>query len=1417
MSSFSEERNTEREVIAKRMTDLFDTRRERLRNLHLLSKDDITNNTAELSNIVNEFPQIRNRGHIVDEELRPIDKRDLAFCELYTIQHNLQHRKSNICETGNSHLTFTLKKVKPPRTQIEGSNIDFAVAIFHSIHGFQTQFFTYENMTSEDQGERSVQLKKGFALPLNLKDPNLHLAVMVLASNGTRARWCKATGSIRLDNIQESMDFNIHVAPPKDPNWSAFEQIQKGLGHPASEDEEKNFKFIMKAKEVPKSGLKDDDFIMDKIQVPTLLSKPVNRLNICLEKAKVTARAVYGDFFGVSLKVEVFDHAGKKVSCIVDKEGEMTDSYESLISPTNLRCEWKEQLCLDLGVPDAGTWRDHHVRFSIYKQQAEKIDGKLFAFSFLPLSMANNILSDNTHELFVFQVNQGRQPNTAEYYNKQAFYDSNMKKHALKGQNAKGFSVISTDSLTVRSMLESTEITEDAALRDLLHLFPESCPDVQMKEIFERFSKGNFTHQAKRVLFMSDLLQKLWNIMTSLPKQKDNVFHSFIETIHPLVTNSRDYGYADSVLEDYLKNKFSSTTVFSSFIQSFSTILSDQGKNMTNPSLFLYTMMSMKYIFKFIAQSFKLNQKKDKNFDSRPLANLMGVLEEFLLVPDIDAKSKNAQSKAFQTLFEVETINAICEVLPNTVLINIFERVLSERDKTNNVRDCNSFNAVGRVLKSNLFNHDSDDQIHLCNIALSLIMNQFKKKGRSNTFCRAFLEDGCAFKEKTMEVIKDLYEVCRKPGAGQEQRKNFIRKITEDLLPELTSIIPDRASREDARRLKDKTFHGKDPPKVEKIKEKESKAQKLEEVMFFTLLSEVDDDIFNKISQKEDAPHFFDHLFKICQNLEDFSLPDDSFLLKMLSLKYMSNLLKIVSQKGVLEVTKKNLPSVENYLAAIAALMSVDELAQEKLTKENRRHAKTQFGDMRKELTELINKTVKRLPTEDIKELISDTNSKTMGTLFDAIVNAPEEDGTDGSGMERNLLINTVFEVVASEFFARRDKKVNGSIFWSYNWFINQVLTLKTTCIENLRDSFFTKMEEHLDELEATWETRENFLTVTDEELIQFKVKFKTWISHLRTLTSRKRDVNHVSTHTGCDNGDKNKGYFGEVTAFYYLYKALQEVKKEAIENGLATEDEDEEDKDDAPFREECFSVLSSLYESFDFISRGPDRSSDDDNTKEDFISAGYTLYEMGKLIPWSAKRATSQLVLKVISWASKGQVGDDNRLLKPGATWSQVKDEVRNLAIKKFEDASGFECSVQIMEKSIERYKTEVFDFKELANAYRALANIYDYRHDFTKKLKEVTCDRRKGDLQDNRRNILYPEYYKLTFFNTPAWLKFLDSKSFIYRGDAMLQPSMMWDKLSAWFPGCNIAKEEQDGFRNSKGTVMTIECLKVNIPVQV
>ena len=49
---------------------------------------------------------------------------------------------------------------------------------------------------------------------------------------------------------------------------------------------------------------------------------------------------------------------------------------------------------------------------------------------------------------------------------------------------------------------------------------------------------------ARKILFMTRIMQVLWKVLESDPSQDRNVFDALVQTIHPIITNKTEFGYA---------------------------------------------------------------------------------------------------------------------------------------------------------------------------------------------------------------------------------------------------------------------------------------------------------------------------------------------------------------------------------------------------------------------------------------------------------------------------------------------------------------------------------------------------------------------------------------------------------------------------------------------------------------------------------------------------------------------------------------------------------------------------------------------------------------------------------------------------------------------------------------------------------
>ena len=127
--------------------------------------------------------------------------------------------------------------------------------------------------------------------------------------------------------------------------------------------------------------------------------------------------------------------------------------------------------------------------------------------------------------------------------------------------------------------------------------------------------------------------------------------------------------------------------------------------------------------------------------------------------------------------------------------------------------------------------------------------------------------------------------------------------------------------------------------------------------------------------------------------------------------------------------------------------------------------------------------------------------------------------------------------------------------------------------------------------------------------------------------------------------------------------------------------------------------------------------------------------------------------------------------------TWYLLRNDVITLAINKFKDVSGFECLVDMMEQSIQSYKTDLYDYKLLSNSYQIMADLFAYQNDFQNNLqKDLKDESKKKKMERARENVLNPQYFCIKFgpIADNSWLRFLSRKTFVYRGDTTLRSQL-------------------------------------------
>ena len=100
-------------------------------------------------------------------------------------------------------------------------------------------------------------------------------------------------------------------------------------------------------------------------------------------------------------------------------------------------------------------------------------------------------------------------------------------------------------------------------------------------------------------------MQVLWKVLEADLSQDRNIFDALIQTIHPIITNKTEFGYAQEYLESYLENEFNNSNVYDPLIDGFEkmlTIAQEDFQQNQEKEICKYALMSMKLICKILVK-----------------------------------------------------------------------------------------------------------------------------------------------------------------------------------------------------------------------------------------------------------------------------------------------------------------------------------------------------------------------------------------------------------------------------------------------------------------------------------------------------------------------------------------------------------------------------------------------------------------------------------------------------------------------------------------------------------------------------------------------------------------------------------------------------------------------------------------------
>ena len=257
-----------------KLEGLIDLRRARVRNLSKLSDLQLEENCEMICKQINNFPALRGERILVDTNLDNLMNTEMAFTELCHLHgdRNGAESKQTKKYSMKTYFTFSLIEAKQVETMKFGK-VNYMIGLFHPISGFVTDLFSYEDMDNEVLAEQNGNRK--FVVPDEFKEDDLYLVLMVIFTDGSQAKTCKGIGLTKLETVFNTSELKLDITPNKDSTVSVMDLISKCLKE--KEHDKNMFKFTFQIKEVEESFLNAEDFVFQRVSVPTLIQTGVSK------------------------------------------------------------------------------------------------------------------------------------------------------------------------------------------------------------------------------------------------------------------------------------------------------------------------------------------------------------------------------------------------------------------------------------------------------------------------------------------------------------------------------------------------------------------------------------------------------------------------------------------------------------------------------------------------------------------------------------------------------------------------------------------------------------------------------------------------------------------------------------------------------------------------------------------------------------------------------------------------------------------------------------------------------------------------------------------------------------------------------------------------------------------------------------
>ena len=377
---------------------------------------------------VNQISKDTHENFIVDHDLKNILTTEKPITEILdfyrkpnTLQIGTQRKKDKSKNEEDTFYVVSLIKLKSTCSEkIEEGTLNILLGLFdQKKNSFVTEFIKYKDLKAMAKKRKNIDIR--FAIPQDFESfQELFLVSLVMLLDKVGAHKCQGVGVTRLtklvetsDNVENNRYFEIPVLFTRSlavPVTETIKRLAKGENNPKEMSQLLLSKF--EVKKMDRFYLDTSNIIFEKnVTEPTLREGGVHKFILTIDSGKFSGgQKLFGESFEISLDVEILDEEGQMIECIksfcIDYTKGYIDKYSShykaIASPTNNKCEWKENIQIEL----KENWKNHHLRFNFYKHH-DSSQRKPYGFAFLKFCTENGVfISDGLHDLNVYQIHR---------------------------------------------------------------------------------------------------------------------------------------------------------------------------------------------------------------------------------------------------------------------------------------------------------------------------------------------------------------------------------------------------------------------------------------------------------------------------------------------------------------------------------------------------------------------------------------------------------------------------------------------------------------------------------------------------------------------------------------------------------------------------------------------------------------------------------------------------------------------------------------------------------------------------------------------------------------------------------------------------------------------------------------------------